>query len=178
MWTFVGKVTSLLFNMLSRLVIAFLPRSKHLLISWVLVKTELNNLSQLQRGLGNVVFKFSVALSPAKSLITVKAGRIRHKGSLQFLQDITASITDGCLVMHISTYDSTQHMKCSLVPFPLKEKETQWVIMQLAQQDTEQPQATLSSLNITPTPTLPPTPNQQCSSGLVNHRYKSHPTAT
>ena len=31
--TFVGKVVSLLFNMLSRLVIAFLPRSKHLLIS-------------------------------------------------------------------------------------------------------------------------------------------------
>ena len=34
--TFVGKVMSLLFNMLSRLVIAFLPRSKHLLISWLL----------------------------------------------------------------------------------------------------------------------------------------------
>ena len=32
---FVGKVMSLLFNMLSRLVIAFLPRSKHLLISWL-----------------------------------------------------------------------------------------------------------------------------------------------
>ena len=32
--TFVGKVMSLLFNMLSRLVINFLPRSKHLLISW------------------------------------------------------------------------------------------------------------------------------------------------
>ena len=32
--TFVGKVTSLLFNMLSRLVITFLPRSKRLLISW------------------------------------------------------------------------------------------------------------------------------------------------
>ena len=31
-WTFVGKVMSLLFNMLSRLVIAFLPRSKRLLI--------------------------------------------------------------------------------------------------------------------------------------------------
>ena len=30
-----GKVMSLLFNMLSRLVIAFLPRSKHLLISWM-----------------------------------------------------------------------------------------------------------------------------------------------
>ena len=33
--TFVGKVISLLFNMLSRLVIAFLPRSKRLLISWL-----------------------------------------------------------------------------------------------------------------------------------------------
>ena len=33
--TFVGKVMSLLFNMLSRLAIAFLPRSKHLLISWL-----------------------------------------------------------------------------------------------------------------------------------------------
>ena len=34
-WTFVGKVMSLFFNMLSRLVITFLPRSKHLLISWL-----------------------------------------------------------------------------------------------------------------------------------------------
>ena len=34
-WTFVGKVMSLLFNMLSRLVIAFLPRGKRLLISWL-----------------------------------------------------------------------------------------------------------------------------------------------
>ena len=33
-WTFVGKVLSLLFNMLSRLVITFLPRRKHLLTSW------------------------------------------------------------------------------------------------------------------------------------------------
>ena len=32
---FVGKVMSLLFNMLARLVITFLPRSKHLLISWL-----------------------------------------------------------------------------------------------------------------------------------------------
>ena len=35
-WTFVDNVMSLLFNMLSRLVISFLPRSKHLLISWLL----------------------------------------------------------------------------------------------------------------------------------------------
>ena len=35
-WTFVGKVMSLLFNMLSRLAVTFLPRSKCLLISWLL----------------------------------------------------------------------------------------------------------------------------------------------
>ena len=34
-WTFVGKVMSLLFNMLSRMVIVFLPRSKYFLISWL-----------------------------------------------------------------------------------------------------------------------------------------------
>ena len=34
-WTFVGKIVSLLFNMLSRLLITFLPRNKHLLISWL-----------------------------------------------------------------------------------------------------------------------------------------------
>ena len=34
-YSFVGKVRSLLFNRLSRFVIAFLPRSKHLLISWL-----------------------------------------------------------------------------------------------------------------------------------------------
>ena len=35
-WTFVGKVMSLLFNILSRWVITFLPRSNHHLISWLL----------------------------------------------------------------------------------------------------------------------------------------------
>ena len=34
-WMFVGKLMSLLFNMLSRFIIAFLPRSKRLLISWL-----------------------------------------------------------------------------------------------------------------------------------------------
>ena len=34
-WTFVGKIMSLIFNMLSSLFIAFLPRNKHLLISWL-----------------------------------------------------------------------------------------------------------------------------------------------
>ena len=40
-WTFVGKVMSLLFNMLSRLVTTFLPRSKHLLISWLQSPSEM-----------------------------------------------------------------------------------------------------------------------------------------
>ena len=34
-WTFIGKVMSLLFNIQSMFVIVFLPRSKHLLISWL-----------------------------------------------------------------------------------------------------------------------------------------------
>ena len=34
-WTFVGKIMSLLFNIMSRLVITFLPRNKRLLISWL-----------------------------------------------------------------------------------------------------------------------------------------------
>ena len=41
-WIFVGKVMSLLFNMLSRLVIAFLPRNKHLLISWLQLPSAVN----------------------------------------------------------------------------------------------------------------------------------------
>ena len=40
-WNFGGNVMSLLFNMLSRLVITFLPRSKHLLISWLQSSSEL-----------------------------------------------------------------------------------------------------------------------------------------
>ena len=41
-WTFVGKVMSLLFNMLFRFVIAFLPRNKYLLISWLQSSSALN----------------------------------------------------------------------------------------------------------------------------------------
>ena len=41
-WTFLGKVMSLLIDMLSRLVIAFLPRSKHLLILWLQSPSAVN----------------------------------------------------------------------------------------------------------------------------------------
>ena len=51
MWTFVGKVVSLLFNMLSRFLIAFLPRSKHRLIlrpqSWSAVILELKKIKSV-----------------------------------------------------------------------------------------------------------------------------------
>ena len=49
-WAFVGKVMSLLFNMLSRLVIAFLPRSKCLLIAWLqsaICSDEINFISHM-----------------------------------------------------------------------------------------------------------------------------------
>ena len=59
-WTFVGKVMSLLFHILSRLVIAFLPRSKHLFISWlqspstvILETKEINSVPLLGEGNGN-----------------------------------------------------------------------------------------------------------------------------
>ena len=41
-WTLVGKVMSLLFNVLSRLVITFLPRSKHFIISWLQSPSAVN----------------------------------------------------------------------------------------------------------------------------------------
>ena len=44
-WTFVGKVVSLLFNMLSRFVIAFHPRSKCLLVKWALGRITTNKIS-------------------------------------------------------------------------------------------------------------------------------------
>ena len=65
-WTFVGKVMSLLFNMLFRLVIAFLPRSKRLLISWLQspsavilepkkIKSDtISTVSPSSRGLSNI----------------------------------------------------------------------------------------------------------------------------
>ena len=45
-WTFVSKVMSLLFNKLSRFVIAFLPRSKHLLISYLILLVQFNSVAQ------------------------------------------------------------------------------------------------------------------------------------
>ena len=60
-WTFVGKVMSLLFNMLSRLVITFLSRSKHLLISWLQV-TICNNFGAPQNKVCHCFYCFPTYL--------------------------------------------------------------------------------------------------------------------
>ena len=60
-WTFVGKVMSLLFNMLSRLVITFLPRNKRLLISWLQSPSALI-LEPPQNKLSNCFYCFPIYL--------------------------------------------------------------------------------------------------------------------
>ena len=75
-WTFVGKVMALLFNMLSRFVITFLPRGKHLLISWLQspsavileprkIKSVIVSLSICHEimGLDAMIFNFKTAFS-------------------------------------------------------------------------------------------------------------------
>ena len=63
--TFVGKVMSLLLNMLSRLVITFLPRSKRLLISWLH-----KYISYIQKNLGHTM-EYCLAIERNKLLIHV-----------------------------------------------------------------------------------------------------------
>ena len=84
-WTFVSKVLSLFFNMLSRVVIAFLPKSTHLLISWLLspsavilepkkiksitVSTVSPSICQEVMGLDAIIFNFwMLSFKPAFSL--------------------------------------------------------------------------------------------------------------
>ena len=61
--TFVGKVMSLLFNMLSRLVKTFLPRSKHLLISWLQSEWPLSKNLQTNDGEDVEKWEFSFTVS-------------------------------------------------------------------------------------------------------------------
>ena len=58
-WTFVGKIMSLLFNKLSRLVITFLPRSKCLLISW-LFQNAIAQFKLSELGICSKVYLFKV----------------------------------------------------------------------------------------------------------------------
>ena len=90
-WTFVGKVKSLLFNMLSRLVITFLPRSKHLLISWlqspsavILVTIPILKLSKSPR---NIVLEWKRILSCVtinSKDFSVLISEIKNKAQVSF----------------------------------------------------------------------------------------------
>ena len=68
--TFVGKVMSLLFNMLSRFAIVFLPRSKHLLISWLQsLSTMILQPKKIKSGGGNSKpLQYSCVENPMSSL--------------------------------------------------------------------------------------------------------------
>ena len=66
--TFVGKVMSLLLNMLSRLVITFLPRSKHLLISWLQSPSAVILEPQKTSGSQSVVWGPAASASPRNLL--------------------------------------------------------------------------------------------------------------
>ena len=84
-WNFVGKVIYLLFNMLSRLVITFLPRSKRLLISWLQSPSAVTFLESrqcshclllylLSRGRGVVLhFRFNTLMTPKRQFIFLLA---------------------------------------------------------------------------------------------------------
>ena len=75
-WTFVGKVMSLLFNILSSLVITFLPRSKRLLISWlqspsaVILEPPKNKVSHCLHSRENVKGRCALVLKVEKTIHT------------------------------------------------------------------------------------------------------------
>ena len=100
-WTFVGKVMSLLFNMLSRLVIAFLPRSKCLLISWLqspsVVILEPPKIQSV-----TVISKSFVIFDGFKDFTFVKPKCVKHSTSVAsmclclIVHDITCLLTFWC----------------------------------------------------------------------------------
>ena len=87
-WIFVGKVMSLLFNMLSRLVIAFLPRIKHLLISWLqspsAVMLEPPKLKSLTVSLFPYLFAVKCCTQYASKFGKLNSGHTTGKGQFSF----------------------------------------------------------------------------------------------
>ena len=97
-WTFVGKVVSLLFNMLSRLVIAFRPRSKCLLIFWcsqsVTVSIVSPSICHEVMGLNAMIFVFwMLSLKPAFSL-----------SSFTFIMRLFSSSSPSAIMVVTSAY--------------------------------------------------------------------------
>ena len=82
-WTFVSKVMSLLFNTLSRFVIGFLPRSKHLLISWLMLKLKLQYFGHLMQK--------ADSLEKTLKLGEIEGRRRRGQQRMRWLDSITDS---------------------------------------------------------------------------------------
>ena len=91
-WTFVGKVMSLLFRMLPRLVIAFIPRSKHVLISWLQPPSEVILEPKKIKSVTVSIVSPSVChdvMGPDAKCWT----RLKHLGTAHYLQGKGAGIT-------------------------------------------------------------------------------------
>ena len=89
-WTFVGKVMSLLFNMLSRLVITFLPRGKRVLISWlqlppvvILEPNKIKSLTVSPSICHEVMGPAEKAMAPHSSTLAWKIPWVEEPGRLQ-----------------------------------------------------------------------------------------------
>ena len=106
-WTSVGKAMSLLFNTLSRLMIAFLPRGKHLLISWLQspsavileprkIKSVIVSLSICHEimGLDAMIFNFKTAFSLSSFTFHQEALQFLfsfcHKGGIIWIPEVVA----------------------------------------------------------------------------------------
>ena len=85
-WTFVSKVMSLLFNMLSMLVITFLPMSKRLLISWL--------------------------QSPSAVILESQKNKVRHCSIVPHLSFLLEPVTDGCFLWILSSRSVIDSSSC------------------------------------------------------------------
>ena len=112
-WTFVGRVKSLLFNMLSRLVITFLPRSKRLLISW------LQSPSAVILQMAVQCFKITILSGcGCQILLWIRDGRERGKQSEKTIQSLKMSPQAGECVNFASLQSFTGGLAMS-IPCPL-----------------------------------------------------------
>ena len=92
-WTFVGEITSLLFNTLSRLVTAFLLRSKHLLISWLQSLSEVILEPKKIKSVTVSIFPIYLPWSDGTGVII----RMSLKGPLCSIQCCCCLVTKSCL---------------------------------------------------------------------------------
>ena len=96
-WTFVGKVMSLLFNMQSRLVLSFLLRSKHLLISWLQSPSAV--ILKLQLQIFGYLIQRAESFEKTLMLGKIEGRRRRGRQRMRWLDGISDSMD-----MSLSTF--------------------------------------------------------------------------